>query len=140
MDINALKAELERDEGLRLKPYRCTAGRLTIGCGRNLDDVGISESEAGYLLDSDIARTVADLDRSLPWWESLDEIRQRVLINMAFNMGISGLLQFKDTLEMIHAGRYGDAADEMLVSLWAAQVGPRALRLSAMMRTGQGVA
>jgi lysozyme len=137
MNADLLKAELTRDEGLRLKPYRDSVGKLTLGIGRNLDDVGISEDEAQYMLGSDIARTVLDLDRSLPWWESLDEVRQRVILNMAFNMGVFGLLTFKNTLTMIHDGRYGDAADGMLASLWAKQVGPRALRLAQMMRDGK---
>ena len=137
MNIDLLKAELERDEGLRLKPYLDTVGKTTIGVGRNLTDVGISQSEAYYLLQSDIARTGADLDHWIPWWFSLDEVRQRVLMNMAYNMGIAGLLTFTNTLQMIHDGRYQDAADAMLKSLWAHQVGPRAQRLSEMMRTGQ---
>lgn len=137
MNGETLINELIRDEGLRLKPYTDSVGKLTIGVGRNLTDVGISQEEATYLLHTDVARTITDLDRSIPWWDSLDGVRARVLVNMAFNMGVLGLLTFTNTLNMIHAGRYGDAADEMLASLWAKQVGPRALRLAEMMRTGQ---
>jgi lysozyme len=136
MNIERLKVELERDEGLRLKPYLDTVGKTTIGVGRNLTDVGISDSEAYYLLDADIARAGADLDRALPWWVTLGEVRQRVLINMTFNMGIGGLLQFNNTLTRIKAGDWDGAAKGMMASLWARQVGPRATRLAEMMRTG----
>ena len=137
MNADKLRAELTRDEGLRLKPYKDSVGKTTIGIGRNLDDVGISEDEAQYMLGTDIARTVVDLDRVLPWWSSLDEVRQRVLLNMAFNMGTIGLMTFSNTLRAVRDGRYGDAADGMLASLWAKQVGPRALRLAQMMRDGK---
>lgn len=155
-DRAVMIAELVRDEGERLKVYRCTAGKLTIGVGRNLDDVGISASETRQLgitvrscaangitrsqsralLDGDISRCEADLDRRLAWWRALDPIRQRILVNMCFNLGIKGLEGFVNTLAMIKTGRYADAAVNMLKSKWAGQVGQRANRLSLMMRTG----
>ena len=136
MDSVKLIAELERDEGVRLKPYRDSVGKLTIGIGRNLDDVGITLDETHYLLNGDIARAEADLDARLPWWQTLDPVRQRVLVNMCFNMGIAGLLTFANTLELVRVGQYADAADHMLASKWAGQVGPRAQRLADMMRDG----
>lgn len=136
MNEEILIRELIRDEGLRLKPYRCIAGRLTIGVGRNLDDVGISHGEAEILLRNDVARTEADLDAKMPWWRRLDPTRQRVVVNMAFNLGIGGLLGFKRTLRAMEAGEYLDAAQGMLASKWAKQVGPRAVRLATMMRDG----
>lgn len=136
MDRARLTADLIRDEGVRLRPYRDTVGKLTIGVGRNLDDVGISRLEAETLLQNDIAKVEAQLDAALPWWRSLDDDRQRVLANMAFNMGINGLLGFKNTLELIHTGRYLDAAQRMLETKWAHQVGVRAQRLALMMRDG----
>jgi len=156
-DRAALITELVRDEGERLKVYRCTANRRTIGVGRNLDDVGISASEttrlgitvascvasgitreqSRALLDNDVRRCEADLDRRLSWWRAIDAVRQRVLVNMCFNLGITGLLGFVNTLAMIKAGRYSDAATNMLKSKWAGQVGKRASRLSDMMRTGR---
>ena len=132
-----LKIELTRDEGLRLKPYRDTVGKLTIGIGRNLDDVGISQDEAMHLLDNDIARTTAALDKAIPWWRSLNDVRQRVVVNMAFNLGVAGLLGFKNTLAAMKAGRYADAAGGMLASKWATQVGERAKRLADMMAKGE---
>ncbi|WP_288413475.1 glycoside hydrolase family protein [uncultured Sphingomonas sp.] len=160
--MHKLVAELTRDEGLRLTTYRCTAAKLTIGIGRNLDDVGISGSEARLfgcdtpaqalahvkrhgvtkrqaesLFANDIVGCERDLDRRLPWWRSLDDVRERVLLNMCFNLGINGLVGFRNTLRMVERREYEDAAANMLKSLWARQVGARAQRLSAMMRTGK---
>ncbi len=141
MDPNELLiAELRRDEGVRRKPYRCTAGKLSIGAGRNLDDVGLSDDEIDYLLANDITRSVADLDKHLPWWRKLSPVRQRVMVNLCFNMGIGndtrGLRSFKNTLTRIQAGDYDGAARGMAGSKWARQVGARATRLIAMMREG----
>lgn len=136
MNTELLIRELVRDEDLRQKPYRCSAGKLTIGIGRNLDDVGITLDEAYFLARNDVARVVAELTLHLPWWKDLDEVRQRVLVNMGFNLGVQGLLGFKNTLELVHAGRYLEAAQAMLASKWAKQVGPRAERLAVMMRDG----
>lgn len=136
MDVQAFTEDLIRDEGLRLRPYRCTAGRLTIGVGRNLDDCGISEGEARILLANDIARVAAELDAALPWWRTLSEVRRRVLANMAFNLGTSGLLGFTRTVRLVQEEQYLEASQAMLASRWARQVGPRASRLAAMMRDG----
>lgn len=137
MDYAALAMELRRDEGVRLKPYKDSVGKLTIGVGRNLDDMGISEVECEMLLQNDMVAHCMELDRKLPWWRTLGEVRQRVLANMAFNLGVTRLLGFKNTLALIESGQYAKAADEMLNSTWAKQVGLRATRLSGMMRTGQ---
>ena len=75
---------LKRHEGYSRSPYRCTAGALTIGYGRNLDDVGIDRDEADYLLNRDIDRAVSNL-RNEPYWLDLSEVRQAVLISMVFN-------------------------------------------------------
>jgi lysozyme len=134
MDLDALKSDLVRDEGQRLLPYTDTAGKLTIGIGHNLTDRGISQSVCDAIFAEDIAVVIADLDRELPWWTRLDEPRQRVLANMAFNLGIAKLLLFRHTLDAMARGDYGAAADGMAASLWASQVGPRAQRLIAVMR------
>jgi len=136
-DLATLRDELIRDEALKLKPYKDTVGKTTIGIGRNLDDVGISHSEAVMLLDNDIQRTADALTAKLPWWQTLDAVRQRVMLNMAFIMGINSLLGFHNTLTMIQSGRYEDAAAGMLQSLLARQVGDRAKRLAQMMREGK---
>lgn len=136
MNREKLIAQLLTDEGLRLKPYKCTAGKTSIGCGRNLDDVGISKAEAMALLENDIDNCARDLDRSLPWWRDMDDARRNVLLNMTFNLGIARLLGFKNTLALMKAKRYDAAAAAMLDSKWADQVGMRAARLAKIMRTG----
>ena len=136
MNIELMKKELIRDEGLRLKPYRCPAGKLTIGVGRNLDDTGITELEAETLLAYDIERFSYQLDRTISWWRQLDEVRQRVILNMAFNMGTAKLMEFAITLANVRAGRYKEAAAGMRNSRWAKQVGARAERLAVMMEKG----
>jgi len=134
MNAQRLAEDLLRDEGLRLKPYRCTAGRLTIGVGRNLDDRGISESEALLLLDNDIKDCWGRLAVAQPWVLATPEAVQEVLVNMCFNLGLAGLLAFRQTLALLQAGRHAEAAAEMLRSKWAAQVGARAERLAQRLR------
>lgn len=137
IDRTAMIRQLRLHEGERLKPYRCTAGKLTIGIGRNLEDRGITAEESAYLLGNDIDHHWRELLRALPWVASLDSVRQRVLLDMAFNLGITGLLGFKNTLATIKAGNYQRGAEMMLQSKWAGQVGQRAVRLSRMMATGK---
>jgi lysozyme len=147
-DYDKLIADLTRDEGLRLKPYRCSAGYLTVGVGRNLDTVGLrSSGEAEILLRNDIAAMEAELDLHLPWWRGLDPGRQRAMLNWAFNIGVKSndgkLLTFKNSLELIRTHRFVDAAQHMLASKWARDVGigtpekpGRALRVVTLMRDG----
>ena len=137
VDRTAMTRQLRLHEGERLKPYRCTAGKLTIGVGRNLEDRGISREESAMLLANDIVNEERELLRALPWVATLDEVRQRVLLDMSFNLGLVGLLAFKNTLAAIEAGEYQRAASMMLDSRWAKQVGQRAERLSRMMATGK---
>ena len=131
-----LKEQLLLHEGIRLKPYKDTVGKITIGIGRNLTDNGISKIEALIMLDADIHEATKDCRKYIEFFDALDEVRQRVLIDMAFNMGIHGLLGFKATLAAIKRGDYGEAADRMTESKWADQVGRRAHRLAAWMRSG----
>lgn len=127
---------LEQDEGFKPKPYRCSAGKLTIGYGRNLEDKGLSREEASYLLHEDIRDAIKFLDQQLPWWKSLDgEARQEALVNMAFNLG-GRLLGFKKMLAALKSKDYGRAADEALDSKWAGQVGQRAQRIARAFREG----
>lgn len=130
--------QLKRDEGVRLRPYRDTVGKLTIGVGRNLDDKGISLEESEALLDHDIAETVNALAaRGYPS-EPLSP-RYWVLVNMAFNMGVPGLMEFRHMLKAYREGDYATAAKEMLNSVWATQVGDRATRLSRQIEIGEWV-
>lgn len=133
--LTLLRSELIRDEALRLKPYVDTVGKVTIGVGRNLTDKGITQDEADLMLDNDIREHLKLLDDNLEWWRTMTENRQRVLANMAFNMG-SKLLTFTNTLAAMKRGDYEAAADGMGQSKWAQQVGPRADRLVKMMREG----
>ena len=146
----AFLAMLKRHEGAvreggRHVAYRCPAGALTIGWGHNLDaeplrGLGpgstLSDAEADNLLRADLARLAAELDLRLPWWRGLGPARSAVLLNMAFNLGPSGLLGFRRMLKAARNRRFDEAAAEMLDSRWAGQVGARACELAALMRTG----
>lgn len=135
MNRDQLQEDLILDEGIRLKPYRCTAGKLTIGVGRNLDDVGISVSEAHQLLDNDIAAAALSLDRNIGWWGDLPEPARRGLLNMAFNLGWPRLSKFKGMLAALQAGDFNLAAAEALDSQWATQVGARATRIAHLFQS-----
>lgn len=130
---------LIRHEGMRLYPYRDTAGKLTIGVGRNLDDRGISSEEACCLLLNDISIAADDLHTifSEEVLSGLNEARFAVLVSMAFNLGRSGFAKFKKTIAAVNAGDWEQAAFQMQQSKWARQVGKRAIDLCWMMRNGQ---
>lgn len=128
------KKMLAADEGRKSRPYKCTAGKITIGIGRNLDDNGLSEEEIDMLFNNDLRRCVVSLEKNIKCYDSLSGARQLVLINMMFNMGATRLKEFKKFFAALEAGKWGEAADEMLDSDWAKQVPARANRLAAMMR------
>ena len=154
MDIEALVTMLTADEAKRQFPYDDATGKplrkgdkvqgqITIGIGRNLSGNGLSEEEIYYLLHNDIRDVVKSLDLNIPWWCNLTAARQQVLVCMAFNMGVAGLMGFKTTLSLIQKGHYREAASQMLKSKWATQVGDglggkldRAERLAKMMAEG----
>jgi lysozyme len=131
--LTVLEIQLIKHEGMRLLPYHCTAGKLTIGVGRNLEESGISRDEAVLLLRNDIERFATALDKRFPWFRSLSEIRQRALIDMSF-MGMGKVLEFKRMLAALEAFDYATAAAEMLASKWASQVGTRARTLATLLR------
>ena len=134
--ISNLKDQLLRDEELRLKPYTDSVGKLTIGVGRNLSDKGISFQEAQMLLVNDIGAALSELQSALPWTATLDDVRKGAMLNMTFNLGIGGLLEFHDFLARMQRGDFPGAAGAMLDSLWARQVGARATRLSIQIEKG----
>lgn len=139
MDDKEFLDQLTRHEGFRRSAYQDSKGYWTIGIGRMIDkrlNGGITEEEAQYLLLNDLDRCAADLDSKFPWWKSLSDNRRYVLLNMCFNLGISKLLGFKNTLAMIQRGDYKGAARGMLNSLWAKQVGDRAKELAKQMEQG----
>jgi lysozyme len=128
--------QLQRDEGLRLRPYVDTVGKTTIGYGRNLIDKGISADEANVLLRNDVQEASEELNRRLPWFAAVDEVRQGVLVNMCFNMGFVSLEEFTKMIAAVAQGDWNLASQEMLNSLWAREVGDRATRLAEQMRLG----
>lgn len=134
-----LTKQLRRDEGEVLSAYTDHLGYLTIGVGRMIDKRkggGITAEESAYLLSNDIDKRQAELLRRAPWMAQLDPARFGVMLNMAFQMGVDGLLGFKNTLAMVKAGDYAGAAAGMLHSKWATQTPARAQRLSTQMRLG----
>lgn len=139
-----LVLELRRDEDVRYSPYIDTRGNETVGVGHNMKErplpdgwvFPLDDGQVDALLESDLMSVYADLDSNLPWWSTLNDVRQRVLCNMCFNMGITKLLGFKNTLAAMRRGQYTDAAFGMLHSAWATQVGQRAVRLAFQMRNG----
>lgn len=132
-----LRELLKFEEGLRLKPYKCTAGRLTVGYGRNLDDRGISEFEANLMLSNDMADVRAEATREFAWFNLIDVVRQDVVVAMIFQLGLARFKGFKGAIEAIRVHDYARAADEMLDSAWAKQTPGRAERMARMMRTGK---
>ena len=114
-----------KHEGLKLKPYICPAGKLTIGVGRNIEDNGISEDEAMYLLENDIKRCESELREIFPNFDSLPENVRIALIDMDFNLGKPRFLQFKKMIAAIKEGDFKRAAEEAKNSKWCRQVGSR---------------
>ena len=136
MNAALLKATLRIAEGERLKPYKDSEGKLTIGVGRCLDTRGIRKSEQEFMLENDVTDAMLDAGK-LPGWHALSDVRQRVLAEMCFQLGLGGVQAFKKMLAAIVDGNFAQAADEMLDSQWASQTPGRAHRLSQMMRTNQ---
>jgi lysozyme len=130
MDRDRLKDRLIEHEGLRLKPYPDEFGLITIGIGRCLDKKGITKEEAFYLFENDIDDCLRDVTKNIKFFSSLDDIRQEVIVEMCFQLGIGGLLGFEKFLYQLERKNYSDAAREMLNSMWAKQTPGRAKELS----------
>lgn len=124
---------LIKHEDLKLKPYRDSVGKLTIGVGRNLDDVGITKNEARALLANDILRVRAEAAK-FPWFGGLSTVRQNAVLDMLFNLGLGRFMEFHQMIAALQAGNFEKVATEMLSSKWASQVGERAQDLAGMMR------
>tara|TARA_B100000424_G_C22811258_1_gene434477 strand:+ start:27 stop:443 length:417 start_codon:yes stop_codon:yes gene_type:complete len=134
--MSNLIAQLKRHEGLELMPYKCTSGKTTIGVGRNLEDIGITEQEAELLLLNDIGRVKQELVND-QWYMDLDPVRKAVIENMSFNLGYPTLKKFQNMIAHISEGNFELASKEMLNSRWSKQVGQRSIELAEQMRTGQ---
>ena len=142
VNLDALLTALQADEGRKVNvrgrhlPYHCPAGKLTIGYGRNIEDNGISETEALDLLTNDAIQASRDAASLVTNWLGLDDVRQNVVANMAFQMGKSRLSGFHKFLAAVNDGKYEIAAYEMLMSDWYGQSGHRSVRLKQEMLTG----
>ena len=136
LNMTELEREVASDEGFMPTPYRCTAGKLSIGYGTNIQD-GITRDEALLLMRHRLGKVVAALESRLPFWFKLTDDRRRVLANMGYQLGIGGLMGFRRMLAALERGDYEAAAGEMLDSKWARQDSPRrARRLAERMRRG----
>jgi len=143
-------ADLKRDEGRNVidgkhMPYKCSAGKLTIGYGRNLDDNGISEEEAIELLREDMYSASTEVEK-LYYFDNTTKgvniVRHNVLVNMIFNLGITRYKKFKKHIAAVKVQDWEEAANQMMDSSWykqvgSRQVGSRAKRLVEEMRTGE---
>lgn len=130
------KAQLRIDEGWKSKPYRDSVGKLTGGCGRNLDDIGLHDDEISLMLDNDLVSAEATARVLFPSFDSLSDNRKAALLNMAFNLGQERLAGFHDFRTAIAAADFEKASAAMLDSRWAAQVGARAQRLAKQIMEG----
>ncbi len=131
---------LRKHEGVEKYAYKCTADKVTIGVGRNIDKsggIGLSDDEIDYLLSNDIKRVSAELIRAFSWYSELDEVRKDAMIDMCFNMGLPRLSKFKNSLAAMANGDYDIAAIEFLDSNWAKQVGSRSITITDMIRSGE---
>ena len=135
MNKNRFIKQMRFHEGVKGKVYKDHLGIETIGVGRNLVDRGLSEDEIDYLLANDIQIVENELDNGLSWWRDLDEVRQRALAALAFNMGLPRLHGFVKMLDGLQRRDYHAAADELLDSKYAKQVGARSERVANMIRT-----
>jgi len=139
MDVDKLRKQLELDEGVKYEIYNDHLGYATFGIGHLITekdpenklplDYPISEERVTECFEDDIEGVCNDLDRNISWWVGLSEEHQRVIANMAFNLGINRLLKFKKFIKAMQENEFETAAEEMMDSKWAKQVGPRAIRL-----------
>ena len=133
-----MEQQLIRHESLKLEPYKDSKGILTIGVGRNLEERGITEEEAMYLLRNDIKIAWRECLQHVPHFRKMSTTRQMAMVDMMFNLGLPRFLGFKKMLRALERQDYVWAAEEMLDSKWRHDVGKRAIRLARMMRHGRG--
>ena len=136
MDEDLITRMLIKDEDCKGFPYKCSEGYLTIGIGHNLEAAPLPHQIIMQIFKHDLYKVTDPLTR-LSWFSSLDTVRQSVIVDMAFNLGVAGLLKFKNMIAAIQSQDYEKAADEMIDSKWFRQVKSRGERLEHMMRTGE---
>ena len=135
--MNKLIEQLKIHEGFRSNVYTCSGGKKTWGYGRNLQDIGISEEEAEMLLKNDIYEATNQLLNAFPWMATFSDARISAMINFTFNVGIGTVRKFSNTIEYLKNEDWEAAADEMMDSKWAEQVGDRAIQITEQIRTGR---
>ena len=138
--MNRLADQLAKHEGVKRFAYKCPAGKWTIGIGRNIDEdggLGLSDAEIYTLLTNDIRRTEEELSNSFRFFDDLDRVRKDAMINICFNLGLTRLRSFREALGRMEKKEYPEAAVEFLDSLWASQVGQRALDVTYMIQHGE---
>jgi lysozyme len=138
-----LPSDLKRDEGWKHEAYKDTLGNWTIGCGHQDSHVHAGMIWDDATIRSQLMHDIHSAERALDgskvfnWWRQLDDVRQDALVNMCFNMGASTLATFSDFLQLLRAGHYAQAADDVIHTLWAKQVGNRAKRIARQIATGE---
>ena len=135
--MNKLIEQLKIHEGFRSTVYTCSGGKKTVGYGRNLQDIGISEEEAEMLLKNDIYEATNQLLNAFPFMATFSDVRISAMINFTFNVGIGTVRKFSNTIEYLKNEDWDAAADEMMDSKWAEQVGDRAIQITEQIRTGR---
>lgn len=136
MNLTRLSAQLSTDEGRKARIYTDTVGKVSGGVGRNLTDNGFSQDEIDLMLSNDIVKAISTARSLVPGFDKLNDRRQEALVNWCFNLGYQKASGFKNALSAVNASNWSDAADEMLNSKWATQVGARALRIADAIRNG----
>jgi lysozyme len=135
--MNKLIEQLKIHEGFRSNVYTCSGGKKTVGYGRNLQDIGISEEEAEMLLKNDIYEATNQLLNAFPFMATFSDVRISAMINFTFNVGIGTVRKFSNTIEYLKNEDWEAAADEMMDSKWAEQVGNRAIQITEQIRTSK---
>ena len=145
MNIEALREQLKVDEGVKYEIYKDHLGYPTFGIGHLIteddpehgepDGTEISEDRVNEVFETDVAKFVSEAKILFPDLDDLPEVAQQVIVNMAFNMGRPRLSKFKNFIAGVNDRDWVRAAEEMMDSRWADQVGARAVRLRNLILT-----
>lgn len=134
VDFNTIISQLQIDEGFRDFPYKDEFGNLTIGYGWNLNALPITKQQAADILCDQVKQRYSDLVNAMPWIQTHPDPIQRALLNMAFNLGVSGLSKFTTFLSLLQHGNYFEAAEDLRTTAWFKQVGNRAERIYSLIK------